>query len=183
MSRLQPLDPAAATGKAQALLDGVRKKLGLVPNMMRTMASSPAVLEGYLGLSGALGAGQLPAKLREQIALAVAQANGCNYCLAAHSLLGRKAGLADSDVLAARRGDASDLRARAAICFALAVVAARGGVADAELERVRGAGFGDGEIAEIVAHVALNVLTNYLNRVADTEIDFPRAPALADEAA
>jgi uncharacterized peroxidase-related enzyme len=183
MSRLQALDPAAATGKAQALLDGVRGKLGLVPNMMRTMASSPAVLEGYLGLSGALGAGRLPAELREQIALAVAQANGCSYCLAAHSLLAGKAGLAAGDVVAARRGDASDPRARAAIRFALAVVASRGGVADVELERVRGAGFGDSEIAEIVAHVALNVLTNYLNRVADTEVDFPKAPPLENEAA
>ena len=183
MSRLQALDPAAATGKTQALLDGVRKKLGFVPNMVRTMAASPAVLEGYLGLSGALGAGLLPAKLREQIALAVAEANACSYCLAAHSLLGSKAGLADGDVLAARRGDASDPRSHAAIRFAFAVVAARGGVEDAELERVRGAGFGDGEIAEIVAHAALNVLSNYLNRVADTEIDFPKAPALADEAA
>jgi uncharacterized peroxidase-related enzyme len=141
------------------------------------------VLEVYLGLSGALGAGRLPAKLREQIALAVAQANGCNYCLAAHSLLGSKAGLADGDVFAARRGDASEPRAHAAIRFALAVVASRGGVEDAELERVRGAGFGDDEIAEIVAHVALNVLTNYLNRVADTEIDFPTAPPLPSEAA
>lgn len=183
MSRLQAVDPAAATGKAQALLDAVGKKLGVVPNMMRTMAASPAVLEGYLGLSGALGAGRLPAKLREQIALAVAEANGCNYCLAAHSLLGKNAGLAESDVVAARRGDASDARAHAAIRFALAVVASRGGVEDAELERVRGAGFGDGELAEIVAHVALNVLTNYLNRVADTEIDFPKAPALSHEAA
>jgi uncharacterized peroxidase-related enzyme len=183
MSRLQAVDPTAATGKAQALLEGVRNKLGLVPNMMRTMASSPAVLDGYLGLSGALGAGQLPASLREQIALAVAQANGCGYCLAAHSLLGSKAGLTDGDVAAARRGEATDPRDRAAIRFALAVVASRGGVDDAELGRVRGAGFGDGEIAEIVAHVALNVLTNYLNRVADTEIDFPKPPALASEAA
>ena len=183
MSRLQALDPAAATGKAQALLEGVRKKLGVVPNMMRTMAASPSVLEGYLGLSGALGSGQLPAGLREQIALAVAQANDCGYCLAAHSLLGGKAGLAADDVLAARRGDASDPRAQAAIRFALAVVAARGGVSDAYLERVRGAGFGDGEIAEIVAHVALNVLTNYLNRVAATTIDFPPVPALDARAA
>ena len=183
MSRLQPVDPAAAAGNVQTLLEGLRKKLGAVPNMMRTMASSPAVLEGYLGLSGALGAGQLPVAIREQIALAVAQANGCNYCLAAHSLLGGKAGLTDGDVLAARRGNARDPRAQAAIRFALAVVAARGGVADAELERVRGAGFGDGEIAEIVAHVALNVLTNYLNRVADTEVDFPSPPGLDAEAA
>jgi uncharacterized peroxidase-related enzyme len=183
MSRLQALNPASTTGKAHALLTAVSNKLGLVPNMMRTMANSPGVLEGYLGLSGALAMGRLPAELREQIALAVSQANGCNYCLAAHSLLGKKAGLADGDVVAARRGDASDPRSRAAIHFALAVVRARGGVADAELERVRGAGFGDGEIAEIVAHVALNTLSNYLNRVAQTEIDFPAAPALAEEAA
>ena len=183
MSRLQALDPAAATGKAHALLDGVRKKLGVVPNMMRTMAASPAVLEGYLGLSGALGSGMLPGKLREQIALAVAEANGCGYCLAAHSLLGSKAGLAEAEVVAARRGEALDTRAHAAIHFALAVVAARGGVTDAELERVRGAGFGDAEIAEIVAHVALNVLTNYLNRAAATEIDFPPVPPLDAQAA
>lgn len=183
MSRLQSVDPATASGKAQALLEGVRKKLGVVPNMMRTMAAAPAVLEGYLGLSGALGAGELPARVREQIALAVAQANGCGYCLAAHSLLGSKAGLADRDVLAARRGEASDPRAQAALRFALAVVEARGGVENTELERVRGAGYGDGEVAEIVAHVALNVLTNYLNRVAETEIDFPEAPALGAEAA
>lgn len=183
MSRLQALDPTMATGRVPAMFEGVRKKLGLVPNMMRTMGSSAAVLEGYLGLSGALGAGQLPAKLREQIALAVAQANGCDYCLAAHTLLGTKAGLAEGDVVAARRGDANDHRARAAIQFALAVLASRGGVGDSDLERVRGAGFGDGEIAEIVANVALNVLTNYLNRVADTEIDFPKAPVIGAEAA
>lgn len=133
MPRLQAVDPAEATGPAQTLLEGVRKRLGLVPNRMRTLASSPAVLAGDLGLSGALGSGRLPALLREQIALAVR--------------------------------------------------AARGGVADDELERVRGAGFGDGEIAEIVAHVALNTLTNDLNRLAGTEVDLPEAPALANEAA
>jgi uncharacterized peroxidase-related enzyme len=182
MSRLLALDPAQTTGKTRSLLDGVGKKLGVVPNVIRTLATSPAALEGYLGLSGALGAGRLPAKLREQIALAVAEANGCEYCLAAHSLLGRNAGLADDDVLAARRGDAADARARAALRFVLAVVASRGGVGDTELERVRGAGFDDGEIAEIIAHVALGVLTNYLNRVAHTEVDFPKVASLAAEA-
>ena len=183
MPRLQALNPAAATGKAHALLTAVNNKLGLVPNMMRTMASSPAVLEGYLGLSGALSAGRLTSKLREQIALAVSEVNGCTYCLAAHTLLGNKAGVSDADLSAARRGEASDPRARAAVQFALALVRARGSVSDAELERVRGAGFGDGEIAEIVAHVALNTLTNYLNRVAQTEVDFPAVPPLATEAA
>ena len=183
MPRLNALDPDAATGKAQALLRGVRDKLGLVPNMMRTMASSPVVLQGYLGLSGALTTGTLPATVREQLALAIAQANGCHYCLAAHTLLGARAGLAEEDLLAARRGDARDPRAQAALRFALAVVAARGGVADADVDRVRGAGYGDGEIAEIVAHVALNVFTNYLNRVAATVVDFPAAPPLVHEAA
>lgn len=183
MSRLQALDPTQATGKTRTLLDGVARKLGGVPNVVRTMATSPAVLEGYLGLSGALGAGRLPAKLREQLALAIAEQNGCDYCLAAHTLLGKNAGLAGADAVAARRGEASDPRARAAIRFALAVVASRGAIGDAELERVRGAGFGDGEIAEIVAHVALSSLSNYLNNAAQTEVDFPKAPALADEAA
>lgn len=182
MPRLQALDPAATTGKTHALLEAVGKKLGLVPNMMRTMANSPSVLEGYLGISGALGGGRLPAKLREQIALAVAEANACEYCLAAHSLLGKNAGLAAAEIVSARRGDAPDPRVRAAIRFALTVLESRGGVSDAELERVRGAGFGDGEIAEIVAHVALNTLTNYLNRVADTEVDFPKVASLAVEA-
>ena len=104
MPRLQALNPAAATGKAHALLTAVNNKLGFVPNMMRTMASSPAVLEGYLGLSGALSAGRLTSKLREQIALAVSEVNGCNYCLAAHTLLGKKAGLTDVDTLSIRQG-------------------------------------------------------------------------------
>lgn len=179
MSRIRALDPAQATGKTKKLLDGVAGKLGSVPNLMRTLATSPPVLEGYLGLSGALAAGSLPAQLREQLALAVAEANDCEYCLAAHTLLGKNSGLADDDIAAARRGDAEDTRARAALRFALAVVASRGGVDDADLERVRGAGYADDEIAEIVAHVALNVLTNYFNRVAETEVDFPKVRALA----
>ena len=179
MPRMQALDPTLATGKAKTLLGAVGKKLGLVPNMMRTLASAPAALEGYLGLSAALGGGRLPVKLREQIALAVAEANQCEYCLAAHSLLGKNAGLAADQLVAARRGEATDARDLAALRFALAVVDARGAVADEELERVRGAGLGDAEIAEIVAHVALNVLTNYLNRVADTAIDFPKVAPLA----
>lgn len=183
MPRIQAIDPAHATGRTETLRDGVAEKLGAIPNVIRTLAASPAALDGYLGLSGGLAAGRLAASLREQLALALAEANGCNYGLAAHSMLGKKAGLADADVLAARRGDAGDPRARAAIRFALAVAASRGAVDDAELERVRGAGFGDGEIVEIVAHVALSALTNYLNRVAHTEVDFPPAPALADRAA
>ncbi len=183
MPRLQPVDPSESTGKTKILLEGVGKALGVIPNMMRTMAEAPPVLEGYLALSGALAKGRLSAKLREQIALAVAEQNACEYCLAAHSLLGGNAGLAADEILAARRGDSLDAHAHAALHFARTVVASRGGVADADLVQVRAAGFDDGEIAEIVAHVALNVLTNYLNRVAETEIDFPKVAALAPVAA
>jgi uncharacterized peroxidase-related enzyme len=183
MPRLQPVDPSQTTGKTKTLLEGVGKALGVIPNMMRTMAEAPPVLEGYLALSGALGKGRLSAKLREQIALAVAEQNACEYCLAAHSLLGANAGLAADEIVAARRGDALDAHAQAGLRFARAVVSSRGGVADADLARLRAAGFDDGEIAEIVAHVALNVLTNYLNRVAETEIDFPKVAALAPSAA
>jgi uncharacterized peroxidase-related enzyme len=157
--------------------DAIEKQLGVVPNMMRTMAQSPRVLEGYLALSGALGRGLLPAPLQEQIALAVAEANACNYCLSAHTALGRRAGLSDEQLAASREGRAADAKANAALQFALAVLSRRGGVSDDELERVRSAGFSDAAIAEIIAHVALNVLTNYFNRAADTAIDFPMVAA------
>jgi uncharacterized peroxidase-related enzyme len=179
MNRLPAIDPAMATGRIKQLFDGVAGQLGLVPNMVRVMANSPAVLKGYLGLGGALAAGSLGAPLREQIALAVAEANGCDYCLAAHAALGTAAGLGTSEIVAARRGTAIDPKSAAALRLAVAVVADRGRVADAELTRVRAAGYTDGEIAEIVAEVALNVLTNYINIFAQTEVDFPRQAPLA----
>lgn len=177
MPRLNAVDPARATGKAKDLLDAVKAKLGLTPNMMRTMAISPAVLEGYLNFGAALGGGSLPARLREQIALAVAEANGCDYCLSAHSALGCLAGLKDEEIAKSREGFSTDPKAEAALTFAVAVVAGKGDVSDAAFTQVRGAGFTDGEIAEIIAHVALNVLTNYFNKAAETVIDFPRVEA------
>lgn len=177
MPRLNAVDPARATGKAKDLLDAVKAKLGLTPNMMRTMASSPAVLEGYLGFGAALGGGSLPARLREQIALAVAEANGCDYCLAAHSALGRMVGLKDEEIAKSREGISTDPQADAALKFAAAVVAGKGNVSDEEFAQVRGAGFTDGEIAEILASVAINVFTNYFNKTAGTAIDFPRVEA------
>jgi uncharacterized peroxidase-related enzyme len=177
MSRIAAVDRTAANENVRRNFDAVQKSLGMVPNMMRTMAQSPRVLEGYLGLSGALGRGLLPAALQEQIALAVAEANACDYCLSAHSALGRGAGLSDAQVDASREGRAVDLKASAALRFALAVLRRRGGISDAELADVRAAAFTDGEIAEIIAHVALNVFTNYFNRACETEIDFPRVTA------
>jgi uncharacterized peroxidase-related enzyme len=178
MSRLPAIDPTTATGSTKQLFDGVQAKLGTVPNMVRVMANSPAMLRGYLGLAGALATGSLGAPLREAIALAVAEANGCDYCLAAHTALGTGAGLTETAIAAARRGAAADPRHDAALRFALALVEGRGRIDDAELTRVRAAGYTDGEIAEIVAEVALNLLTNYVNTLARTEIDFPRAEPL-----
>ena len=172
MTRLTPIDPAEATGKARELLSAVQAKLRFTPNMMRTMAVSPAVLDAYLGFSAALDGGVLKAKLREQIALAVAEANGCEYCLAAHSTIGKMVGLTNGDIVASRQGRSSDPKTAAALAFARAILDRRGDVSDADLHAIHEAGHGDGEIAEIVAHVALNVFTNYFNRFARTHIDF-----------
>jgi uncharacterized peroxidase-related enzyme len=173
MSRIKPVDPATAKGKAKDLLDAVQKALGVTPNLFRVVAHSPAALEGLLGLNGALSQGALSAKLREQIALGVAERNGCDYCLSAHSLLGKGAGLADADITQARQGRAADPKTETALRFANGVVERRGQTSDSEIAALRQAGYGDAEIVEIVTVTVLNILTNYLNQVAATEIDFP----------
>jgi uncharacterized peroxidase-related enzyme len=180
MPRLTVHDPAGAPEAARPLLEGVRRKLGIVPNLMRVVASSPAALGGYLGFAGALAADGLPAHLRERIALAVAEADGCDDCLAAHSVHGGKAGLTEGDIAAARAGRAADAKDAAALAFARAVLASAGRVDDAALAAVRAAGWGDAAIVEIIAHVALNLFTNSVNNVARTPVDFPAvAPARA----
>ena len=178
-TRLTALDPTQATGKAKKLLDGVQATLGLTPNMMRTMAQSPAVLEGYLGLSGALGHGTLTAKVREQIALAVGEANHCQYCVSAHTAIGQMVGLNAGDILASRQAHGGDAKTTAALTFARLLVQNRGEVTDAEISAVRAAGYTEGEVGEIVANVALNLFTNYFNHVAGTEVDFPKVELLA----
>ncbi len=179
MSRLNQIAPETATGRVQELFAAVKGKLGLVPNMTRAMANAPAVLDGYLQLSGALGHGALPAKTREQIALAVGQENGCEYCLAAHAAIGKMVGLTADQIRDSRHGTGVDPKSDALIRFARTVVATKGRVSGGDLEAVRDAGFDDGAIAEVVANVALNVFTNYFNHVADTDIDFPEAGPLA----
>jgi uncharacterized peroxidase-related enzyme len=173
VSRINPVDRDTTKESLRQKFDAIQKQLGVVPNMMRTMAQEPAVLDAYLAFGAALRKGVLPATLQEQIALAVAEANACDYCLSAHSVLGRGAGLSVDDVAAARDGRASDPKAAAALQFARAIVDRRGAVTEHEIGRVRAAGFGDGEIAEMIAHVALNVFTNYFNRAVQTDIDFP----------
>lgn len=177
-SRLPAIDPQHATGKAKTLLEAVNTKLGLVPNMMRTLALAPAALEGYLQFSGALGGGALNAKTRELIALTVGQQNSCDYCLAAHTAIGGMVGLSKDQARDARHATASDPRTAALLRFAAQLVEDRGRVSDSDLAAVRAAGWDDGAIVEVVAHVALNTFTNYFNHVAGTVVDFPAAPAL-----
>lgn len=179
MTRI-PLPPSidAAPEAARPLLETVNATLGSVPNLFRITANSPAALRGLLDLSGALGKGRLSAPTRERIALAVAQLNGCDYCLAAHSYLGKAlAKLDEAEIRANRKGGSTDPRADAAVHFAVALVQARGHVSDADVAAVKMAGYGDAEIVEIVAHVALNTLTNYLNSALGTPVDFPAVAA------
>lgn len=179
MPRLNPVHRENADPTTAELLAAVQKKMGTVPNLIATMANSAAVANAYLGFSQSLSTGLLPARLREQIALVAGETNGCDYCLAAHTALGRRAGLSDQETCDARRAVAVDEKEAAGLQFARRLVADRGVVSDADLQRVRDAGYTDGEIAEMVANVALNIFTNYFNHVAGTEVDFPAAPELA----
>lgn len=180
MARLNTVDQTHAEGKAKTLLDTVKAKMGMVPNLTKVMANSPAVLESYLGISGPLAGGLLSPKLKQLLALTVGEANGCEYCLSAHTLIGKHVGLTEEQIIAGRRATAEDPKTDAALAFARKVVAQRGKVTADDLAAVRKVGFTDGEITEIVAHVALNTFTNYVNNVADTEIDFPKVEPLSD---
>ncbi|MAN80276.1 MAG: alkylhydroperoxidase [Rhodospirillaceae bacterium] len=175
MSRIPtPASIDDAPASSRPLLLAVEKQLGVVPNLFRLVSNSPAALEGYLNLSGALAKGKLPAATRERIALAVAEINGCDYCLSAHTYLGKNlAKLDDVEIAANRQGASTDPVADAAVRFAAKVVHARGQIAAADLDAVKQAGYDDEQIIEIVLHVALNTWTNYINEVAGTEIDFP----------
>jgi uncharacterized peroxidase-related enzyme len=159
---------------SRPLLEAVKKQLGIVPNLFRLVANSTVALDGYLAMNGALNKGTLPAATRERIALAVAEINGCNYCLSAHTYLARNvAKLDDSEITANRSGASNDPKADAAVRFAAKITSSRGHIADADLSAVRLAGYDDAQIIEIVQHVALNTFTNYMNEVAATDIDFP----------
>lgn len=175
-----PATIAEAPLAAQPLLEAVKKQIGSVPNLFRVVSNSPAALEGYLGLSAALGKGTLHAATRERVALAVAEINACEYCLSAHSFMGKKlAKLDDAEILANRKGHSNDPKADAAVHFAAQVTKARGHVSDDDLRAVKMAGYDDAQVVEIVLHVALNTWTNYINSVAQTVIDFPLAKSLA----
>ncbi len=173
MARIAPVDPSTTSGKTKELLAAVQAKLGVTPNLMKTLAKSPAALEAYLNFSGALAHGVLEPKVREAIALAVAQANGCEYCLSAHTLLGKKAGLSEGEISASRQGSGAGKLA-AAVKLAIAINASRGNISDSQYAEAQNAGLNEAEIAEVIAHVGLNGFTNAFNNAVHTEVDFPK---------
>lgn len=172
MSRIELVDPTDRT-EASPLLDQIHGAFGVVPNMFRAVANSPAALRSMWGAFGALGGGTLGARLGEQIAVAVADRNDCAYCLAAHTVLGQKAGASAQEMAAAQSGESDNPRTQAALRFALAVVDRRAHINAADVADLRRAGFDDGQIMEIMAHVALNLFTNYVNVAFEVPVDFP----------
>jgi uncharacterized peroxidase-related enzyme len=179
MQRINALDLAAAPAASQDLLAAVQKRLGMIPNLHKTIAHSPASLQAYVRQSEALSIGVLPPALREQIALVTAGTNDCDYCASAHTLLGKHAGVNAEEAANNLRGWGAEPRVRAALVFATVIVEHQGRVSDAELQAVRAAGYSDAEIVEIIAHVAMNIFTNYFNHIAGTVVDFPLVRARA----
>jgi uncharacterized peroxidase-related enzyme len=173
MNRISLVDPAQAIGARRDMLDQIQGAFGVTPNMFRAVANSPAALKSMWGAFGALGAGRIDSKLGEQIAVAIADRNACNYCLAAHTALGRKAGVSSEEMTAAQAGHSNDPRTAAALVFALKVVETRAQVSSDDVASLRNAGFDDEQIVEIMAHVALNLFTNYVNVAFDVPVDFP----------
>ncbi len=173
MPNINPVDISNTDEQTQATLSAVKDKLGMVPNLFSTFAQAPVVLNGYLQLSDSLGNGELSARQRELIALAVAQQNECEYCLSAHTAIGKSVGLTEQDLNLARDGSAVDNIDNMIVKFAVEIVNKRGSISSEQLDALREIGINDTLIVEVIGNVALNVLTNYTNRIAATDIDFP----------
>ncbi|MES2279223.1 MAG: carboxymuconolactone decarboxylase family protein [Bacteroidota bacterium] len=175
MQRLTALNPETTTGEAKELFNAIQGKLGMVPNMMRTLGNSPAALNGYLSLNAALGKSSIGPKLGELLALTIANANSCEYCNAAHSFIGEKLVHIDTKAIAdAREGLSADAKIQAALDFARIIVEKKGLVNEADVTALKTAGYSDAGVAEIIAHVGLNILTNYFNNAARVTVDFPQ---------
>lgn len=174
MTRLKAIQPEQASGKLKELFNSIQTKLGMVPNMMRTMGNSPAVLNGYLSFSSALSQSSIGTKLAEQIALTVANVNACNYCNAAHSFIGEKlVGIDNETIAAAKKAKAIDKKTEAALIFSKKLVEKKGKINDKDVNTLKKAGFNETAISEIIAYVGFNIFTNYFNHAANVELDFP----------
>lgn len=174
MPRINPVNPTTATGETATLLAATKAAFGGTPNLFTTAANSPAALDAMLGLFKSTGRSSLGPKVGEQIAVSVAQVNGCQYCLSAHTAIGKMRGLDEATLTAARNARSSDAKTAAILTLAVAVVETRGKISDTTLATARAAGVTEAELVEVVAHVALNIYTNYLNNVAQTVVDFPQ---------
>jgi uncharacterized peroxidase-related enzyme len=174
MSRINLVTNEQANEEQAALYDAIQGQLGMVPNFLKIFANSPAALRAFLGLHGIAGEGSLDPQTRERIALGLAEQNACEYCVSAHSAIGRKAGLSTAEIEANRAGGSQDAKAAVAVKFARSLAEHNGEVTTAELLEVRNAGYDDGQIVEIITHVGMNVLTNILGKASRVEIDFPK---------
>jgi uncharacterized peroxidase-related enzyme len=178
MSRIELQEPQKTTGERKELLNQINSVFGVTPNMFKTIANSTPALKMMWGAFGALGSGKLGAKLGEQIAVAVADLNRCGYCLSAHTALGMGAGLSAETLKQAQAGKSNDPKTQAALDFATKLVKNRGHIVPEDVAMIKKSGFNDEEIAEILAHVALNIFTNYTNVAFDVPIDFPKVALL-----
>jgi len=174
MSRINVVTNETASTEQKALLDAIRSQLGMVPNFLKVFANSPVALRAFLGLHGITSEGCLDPQTRERIALGLAQQNACEYCLSAHTAIGRKVGLSSAEIEANRAGTSQNAKASAAVKFARSIAENTGEVTTAEITEVRNAGYSDAEIVEIITHVGMNVLTNMIGKASRIEIDFPK---------
>lgn len=174
MSRITTVTDDIAQQPQQALFTAIQSKLGMVPNFLRVFANSPDALKAFLGLHHIAESGALSPETRERIALALAQKNECEYCLSAHTAIGRKAGLNAEEIQANRAGNSQDAKAAVAVRFARSLVEHMGEVTTGELQEMREAGFSEAEIVEVITHTGMNVLTNMLGKASRVDIDFPQ---------
>ncbi|MDM5179221.1 peroxidase-related enzyme [Massilia sp. DJPM01] len=174
MSRIPTIEQSNANDEQKALLDAIHGQLGMVPNFLKVFANSPVALRAFLGLHGVANAGSLDALTRERIALVLAQQNGCEYCVSAHTAIGRKTGLTGDEINAARAGTSEDAQAAVAVKFARSLMDKKGEISTLELAEMRSAGYSDADIVEVITHVGMNFLTNILGKASRVEIDFPK---------
>lgn len=174
MARINIVTPASANAEQKALYDAIQAQLGMIPNFLKVFANSPAALKAFLGLHGIAGNGSLDPRTRESIALALAQQNSCEYCLSAHTAIGRKAGLNSDEIEANRSGTSRDAKTAVAVKFARSLVSHMGEITTAELLEMREAGYSESDIVEVITHVGMNILTNLLGKAGRVDIDFPK---------
>lgn len=176
-TRIKTLNPDTTTGESKELFNAVEKKLGFIPNLIKVFGNSPTTLKSYLNLGELTASGNFSNKFREQLALAVGEENSCNYCLSAHTAIGKMNGLTSEQTELNRQGLANDAKTQVGLQLAQSITKNRGKITSQEIEAAKAVGYNDGDILEIVLNVVSNTLTNYVNHIAETEIDFPKVEA------